>query len=147
MAVDPDELRAPLAGAPALAVAPPPEPDPAEEAEAAAWSAVVAAWDDEEAHRAYLERPLDLDGLALAGQRYRAVLAERPGDAIATRCRDEVVRRATVLGLTSLPRSAPPRRVPRWILIAIVGAGSAVLAGWAATTFFRLLTSPSGALP
>jgi hypothetical protein len=147
MAAEPDDPRAAPTGTPALAVAPPPEPDPAEEAEAAAWAAVVAAWDDEEAHRAYLARPLDLDGLALAGRRYRAVLAERPGDAIATRCRDEVVQRAMVQGLASIPRSAPPRRVLRWILIAIVGAGSAVLVGWAATTLFRLLTPPTGALP
>lgn len=146
MAAEPESPRAP-SPAPLLFVAPPAAPDPAELAEAAAWGAVLAAWEDEAAHRAYLARALDLDGLARAGRRYRAVLAERPDDAIAARFRDEVVRRAMVQGLAALPRSAPPGRLPRWIAILVLGGGSALLFGWAATALFRVFAAPAGAVP
>ena len=110
-----------------------------------AWAAVLAAWEDEAAHRAYLARFADLEGLAHAGGRYRAVLAERPGDALAARFRDEVVRRATVQGLASLPRAAPPRvgRLRRGLLVlALLVSGG--LAAWSA---LRLATLLSGGAP
>jgi len=129
--------------------APPPAPGaPAPPAEAApsdpsgeplAWAGVVAAWGDEAAHRAYLARFGDLDGLTRAGRRYRAVLAERPGDPVALRFRDEVVKRATVQGLALLPRTAPPPAVPRWVkgvLVSLLGSALATLA-W---KLFDLLT-------
>lgn len=108
--------------------------------EAAAWAAVLAAWENEAAHRAYLEAIVDLDGLARAGRRYRAVLAERPGDAIAARHRDEIVRRAMVQGLAQLPRTAPPRTqqlgsTARILLWTTVGSTLALVA-WKA---FQLL--------
>ena len=91
-----------------------------------AWAEVLARWDDEEAHRAFLERFADLDGLAEAGRRYREVLASRPGDAVATRWRDEILRRATAQGLAQLPRLGPPRpsaRAYRWAVMAgMIGA-------------------------
>jgi hypothetical protein len=93
--------------------------DPA--AEAAAWAGVVRAWDDEAAHRAYLARFGDLEGLAIAGGRYRAVLEERPGDELARRFRDEVVKRATVAGLALMPRTRPPSALPRLVRLVAVG--------------------------
>lgn len=85
-----------------------PAPGAAEDAaEAEAWAAVLAAWEDDGRHRAYLDGLRGLDALALAGGRYRAVLEARPADAVALRWRDEVVRRATVAGLATLPRAAP----------------------------------------
>jgi antibiotic biosynthesis monooxygenase (ABM) superfamily enzyme len=89
--------------------------------EAAAWAEVEAAWTDEARHRAYLARFHDLEGLAAAGGRYRAALAARPGDPIAARFRDEVVRRAVAHGLASLPRS--PQEHPRWKAAVRVAAG------------------------
>jgi hypothetical protein len=74
-----------------------------------AWAQVVARWDDEAAHRAYLAGYNDLEGIGRAGRRYRAVLAERPGDAMAQRMREVVVKKATALGFASLPRTTPPR--------------------------------------
>ncbi len=124
------------------------EPSPAPPApdEPRAWAEVLAAWGEEAAHRAYLARFSDLEGLAQAGRRYRAVLAERPGDPLADRMRAEIVKRATVVGLSSLPRTAPPRvdarRVPRWVLWS-VGTVLAALA-WAA---FRALAGALGANP
>jgi hypothetical protein len=77
-------------------------------AEEASWAEVLLAWDDEARHRAYLAQFTDLEGLAVAGKRYRGVLAARPGDPVAARFRDEVVKRAMVQGLVALPRTAPP---------------------------------------
>jgi hypothetical protein len=74
--------------------------------DAAAWDALVRRWEEEDVHRAYLARFVDLDGLAEAGRRYRAALDARPGDAIAARWREEVVKRATALAFAALPRGA-----------------------------------------
>jgi hypothetical protein len=104
------------------------------EEEAQAWAGVVAAWQDEAAHRAFLSRFADLAGLARAGARYRDVLAARPDDAMARRWRDEVLKRATAAGLASLPREAPGAgRVPRWVrpaFLAFLAVAIAVLT-WA----------------
>lgn len=142
MAADLEDPRVP-----ALALAPPAPPDPEEEAEEAAWALVRAAWEDDGAHRAYLARFADLEGLARAGRRYRAVLAADPGDAVAARWRDEVVKRATVQGLANMPRTTPPRKLPRWVVWAAVGGGSLAAIVWAAVALFRLLAQPHGALP
>jgi hypothetical protein len=118
------------------------ELDPA--GEERAWAAVVTAWADEAAHRAYLSRFGDLDGLTRAGRRYRAVLAERPGDPLAIRFRDEVVKRATVQGLALLPRTAPPPALPRWakgVLVALLGSLLATLA-WKTFTLFTRAPVP-----
>lgn len=74
-----------------------------------AWAELLAHWDDDGAHRAFLDAAAarGLEGLGGAGQRYRDVLAARPGDPMATRGRDEVLRRALAQGLAQLPRSVP----------------------------------------
>ncbi|HEY6001559.1 MAG TPA: hypothetical protein VIV57_01715 [Anaeromyxobacter sp.] len=115
-------------------------------AEEAAWAEVVGAWDDEARHRAYLDRFPDLEGLALAGRRYREALAARPGDAVAARFRDEVLKRAMVQGLVSLPRPAPAVEKPRAIFRAILVA---VAVGLGAATWWMIyrLGSLSGASP
>lgn len=104
--------------------------------EAEAWARVLEGWADEAVHRAYLARFVDLEGLAVAGGRYRAVLAERPTDLVARRWRDEVVKRATVAGLASLPRSSPEAAdrvrvsVRRVATAAVVLVLVALLAAW-----------------
>ncbi len=95
-----------------------------------AWAEVLARWGDEGAHAAYLKRFNDLEGMAVAGGRYRAVLAQRPDDPVALRMRDEVVRKATVVGLATMPRTAPPRTpsVPRWVVVVLATSlGSALV--------------------
>ena len=107
-------------------------------AEAAAWAEVVAAWGDEARHRAYLARFQDLEGLAAAGGRYRAVLEERPDDAVAARFREEVLRRAVAHGLASLPRAADRSRAKlafRLAAFAVVGG----LVGFVGFLAVRLL--------
>jgi hypothetical protein len=111
----------------------------------AAWADVLARWGDEAAHRAFLDRFGDLEGLAEAGRRYRDALAAKPADAAALRWRDEVVKRATALALAQLPRTRPPRELPRWLRVAILaflGAASVSAAGW---LFLRL--AQAGRLP
>jgi hypothetical protein len=78
--------------------------------EAAAWAEVERRWAEPEAHRAYLDRFPDLDGLAAAGRRYRAVLEVRPTDPRAQEMKGEVLKRATIVGLALMPRTTPPRR-------------------------------------
>jgi hypothetical protein len=88
---------------------PAPASDPGEtQAEAVAWASVLAAWEDDAAHAGYLSRFQDLEGLAVAGRRYRDAARARPGDAVAARWRDEVIRRATAQGFAQLPRSGAP---------------------------------------
>jgi hypothetical protein len=88
-----------------------------------AWTEVLAAWSDGAMHRRYLARFPSLEALAIPGGRYRAVLAERPGDAMAVEMQAEIVKKATALGLAALPRSRPPFRLPfelrpGWTLLA-----------------------------
>jgi len=100
-------------------------------AEAAAWAEVEARWGDPAAHRAYLARFTDLDGLAAAGRRYRAALEARPGDEVALAMKAEILKRATVVGLSLLPRTPPPAagggRWRRVALLALVAWLSATL--------------------
>ena len=121
----------------------PPIPAPCEAAapsEEVAWSLVLSAWNDEAVHRAYLSRFSDLAGMAAAGGRYRTVLAERPGDKMASRMRDEVVKRATILGLSTLPRTQPKSALSlnrKVIVLAAISLG--VLAAFAAFRLYALL--------
>jgi hypothetical protein len=107
----------------------PQAPEAHRAAEEEAWAETVARWDDPLAHRAYLSRADDLEGLARAGARYREVLRERPDDPVAAAGRDEVLRRATVLGLASLPRTPPPVRSRPWVKYAIVAGLVLLVAG------------------
>jgi hypothetical protein len=86
--------------------------EPVERGEDEAWAEVLRRWPEEDAHRAFLARHGDLEALARAGGRYRAALEARPGDPVALRWRDEVLRRATALALAQLPRTRPPRAAP-----------------------------------
>ena len=115
-----------------------------EPGEAEAWAEVQGAWADEERHGAYLARFGDLEGLAVAGRRYRAVLEARPGDPTALRFRDEILRRATALALVPPPRVEPSRtraaRIVRAAGIALALAFAAVAAAGA----IRLLSALGG---
>ncbi len=113
---------------------------PADPGEAQAWADLRARWDDPQAHRAFLARFGDLEALARAGARYRAVLESTPDDPMASAGRDEVLRKATVLGLAAVPRTVPPAPVSPWVkrgilaTLAVLGLG---LAAWAALAFLR----------
>lgn len=109
-----------------------------------AWAAVLARWDDEEAHRAFLARFADLDGLAGAGRRYREALRQRAGDPMALRWRDEIVKRAMAQGLMRPDRPSPPRASPellRWALLAGMIGAMALAAGWMAWRLLGLARS------
>ena len=112
-------------------------PDPGEEE---AWAELRARWDDPQAHRAFLNRFGDLDALARAGARYRAVLEGTPGDAVAAAGRDEVLRKATVIGLAAVPRTVRPEPVSPWAkrglfaALAVLGLG---IAAWVTLALLR----------
>ncbi|HSB19979.1 MAG TPA: hypothetical protein VLD85_08235 [Anaeromyxobacteraceae bacterium] len=106
----------------------------------AAWAEVTARWQEEEAHREYLSRLWDLEGLAEAGRRYKAVLDARPDDEVARRWRDEVVRRAAAMALAQIPRTRPPRPLPPGVRRAVIAGAvvaAAAVVGWALTHFPR----------
>jgi len=106
-----------------------------EAAEAGAWADVEARWGEPAAHQAYLARFGDLEGLAVAGGRYRAALAARPGDTVALAMKAEVLKRATVLGLAMLPRTPPPSPgAGRWKRVTLVA-----LTAWLGATVAFLL--------
>lgn len=110
--------------------------------EPAAWGALQGRWDEPAAHRAYLDRFPDLDGLATAGRRYRDALAARAGDQVALAMKAEILKRATVVGLASLPRTPPPNPATgRWKRVAVL-----LLAAWLASALawllYRLFSGP-----
>jgi hypothetical protein len=113
-------------------------PEAAEAGEPAAWAEVEARWGEPAAHRAYLARCADLaglEGLAVAGGRYRAALAARPGDTVALGMKAEVLKRATVLGLAMLPRTPPPSPAAgKWKRITLIA-----LTAWLGATLAFLL--------
>lgn len=117
---------------------------PAGPGEDEAWAELQARWEDPQAHRAFLARFGDLEALARAGARYRSVLERTPDDAPAAAGRDEVLRKATVLGLAAVPRTVPPAPASPWVkrgLLAVLSLLGVGLAAWAALAFLR-----SGAL-
>jgi hypothetical protein len=106
-----------------------------------AWAEVEARWGVEEAHRAFLDRFSDLEGLAEAGRRYKLALDARPGDAVALRFRDEVVKRATALALAQLPRTRPLRQASPGVRRLVLGAAfilTLAAVGWSALHLVRL---------
>lgn len=115
----------------------------------AAWAEVEARWQEEGAHRAFLASHADLDGLAEAGRRYRQVLEARPGDPVALRWRDEVLKKATVLAMAQLPRTRPPQ-VTGWnriflnALLATAFLALLAAAAWAAMNFPALSRAVRG---
>ena len=107
----------------------------------AAWAQVLASWDDEAGHRAFLDGARDLDGLAEVGRRYKAALDAAPGDPVALRWRDEVVKRATVMAFAALPRTRPPSTSWRGVRAALLAAISAAIiaaVAWLALRFASL---------
>ncbi len=115
-------------------------PSPSGSSDDEAWSLVLASWADEEAHRTYLSRFTDLEGLAVAGGRYRAILARTPDDPVALRMRDELVKKATVYGLAALPHTNPAGAsslTRRLRMAAALAFGCAAV--WAVYKLFLLL--------
>jgi hypothetical protein len=116
-------------------------PDPGEEA---AWAEVRARWADPLAHRAYRARGADLEGRARAGARYRAALQAAPDDPVAAAGRDEVLRKATVLGLAAIPRTVPPAPASPWVKRGVVAALVVLGTGAAAWATLALLRAGAG---
>jgi hypothetical protein len=103
------------------------------------WAALQARWGEPSAHQALLSSCGTLEGLAELGRRYRAVLETRPQDPMALQMKAEIIKRATILGLSQLPRTRPPvvlrKKFPRkWLLGGMLVVASAV--SWLLGRFF-----------
>jgi hypothetical protein len=109
--------------------------------EEAAWAELRARWEDPLAHRAFLSGCGDLDALARAGSRYRAALQATPDDPVAAAGRDEVLKKAAVLGLAAVPRTMPPEPVSPWVKRGILAALATLLLGVVAWTALALVRS------
>ena len=119
----------------------PSPPPPLSEDEASAWTELESRWADEEAHRTFLARFVDLDGLARAGARYREVLSRRPSDGPALGAREEIHKRATALGLAELPRPDGREALPhavRWGTVAVLAGALLGGAAWVVYTLAGL---------
>jgi len=105
----------------------------------AAWAALEQRWEDAGAHRALLAACADLDALADVGRRYRAVLEARPQDRMAQEMKAEILKRATVIGLSQLPRTRVPDLQagpwPRRLILAGAGVVASILA-WVLARLF-----------
>jgi hypothetical protein len=111
-------------------------------AEEEAWAEVASRWEEEQAHRDYLARFSDLEGLAEAGRRYRAALEARPGDPVATRWRDEILKRATARALAAVPPSSATHPHARWARYAGFAVAGVLLgaAAWLALGLLRAVS-------
>lgn len=96
----------------------------------AAWDAALAAWSDESAHDRAAAIATETGDYAWLAARYRAVVRERPADALARRRLDGLARRAeATLRATAAPPArerATAARIPYVVLLAVVfvvGAG------------------------
>jgi hypothetical protein len=108
------------------------------EALATEWRALGGQWEDWDAHERVLMLALGRGELAMAGRLYRIRLAQAPGDALAQRGRDEVVRRATsasTVGLEQAVVSPVTVRRVKTVVTGVVLLAALVLAVLA----FRML--------
>jgi hypothetical protein len=110
----------------------------------AAWAALEQRWEEPAAHKELLAACADLEALAEVGRRYRAVLERRPGDAMAQAAKAEILKRATVIGLSQLPRTRVPNLQqgpwPRRIILAGAAVVASILA-WVLVALVRGITS------
>ena len=105
-------------------------PGAAEARSDAAWAELTGRWDDPAAHRDLLATCQDLEALAEVGRRYRGVLEARPDDPMAREMKGEILKRATVIGLSQLPRTRPPViRSGTWPRRLLLGAVLVVAVG------------------
>lgn len=87
------------------------------------WEQLLERWGHVESHDAFLHDLAVVGELAAAGRLYRIRLARHPGDPMAERGRDEVIRRATAAA-TLVPGSLPqPQSGMKWkaALAALLG--------------------------
>jgi uncharacterized Zn finger protein (UPF0148 family) len=105
----------------------PPSHPPVDEA----WAALEASWADEAAHKRFVERAAETDGLDVAAARYRAVVRARPDDEPARRGLERVAALAETLHAARMraERARPPTPLLRWLT---VGLATALLlaVGW-----------------
>ncbi len=83
------------------------------------WRQLLAQWGDSQKHEQFLKSMTALGELVSAGRLYRLRLAIAPGDVIAQRGRDEVVRLATIGSPLFSKEPAEVQRAVRWQHVAL----------------------------
>jgi hypothetical protein len=109
------------------------------------WVQLLSNWNVAAAHDAFVAKAAFQNELASVGRLYRLRLATAPGDPVAQRGRDEVLRLAaapTLVVPRTYPSEAPPRRWPIWLALA---AGVVVLVS--AVVFMLRLLNQAPRLP
>src|SRR5215470_10497176 len=103
-----------------------------------AWQKLQGEWNDERAHRRFIEQAAQLDALDVAAAHYRHVKRERADDARA----EEGLKRAAQLAVSLYAQKAQAARtVPPsgwWRIAGLIGAIVIILAGfWSAWFIVR----------
>lgn len=93
------------------------------------WVDALSAWEDEALHDAFLKHCSQAGLLAPAGRRYRDRLDTNPGDGVAARMQDRILKMATAaFGFHAAP-PVPVTRTRTFWLIAFVGLVIGAIAG------------------
>ena len=93
------------------------------------WVALLGRWGELDQHDALIVSALGKGEMPALGRLYRLYLARAPEDPLARRGREEVVRRASVPGLTAAP-VARTEQQPQWMvaLVVVMGLSAAIAA-------------------
>lgn len=102
----------------------------------AAWAKLKQQWEDDVAHRQFLDQAAQFDGLDVAAALYRGARRERPDDARA----EDGLRRAALLAqnLYAAKSQAERTRMPSQIMRVLGVVGAMMVIASALATFYFL---------
>jgi len=92
-----------------------------------AWAALQTRWDDDAAHRRFLETAAMADALDLAARLYRRRRQEHPSDARAAEGLRRAASMAESLHAARAAERRPPTPSPLWRIVSLLGAAVVVL--------------------
>jgi hypothetical protein len=70
-----------------------------------AWQEVMAKYDQEPSHLAFVEKCLSTNNALFASQKYRQLIEANPGDEMAIKMRDKIIQRVTSIYLSRVPEA------------------------------------------
>ncbi len=99
-----------------------------DEAIEAAWQRVLAHWDDEGAHKAFLTLCASTDRLSEAGRRYREIRDRDPARAEAAKAQIDRIVGLAVQSLAALKTEPRTRSTKTKLLFVAMGMSGAIIA-------------------